>query len=411
MELHQILDSDNYERLIIMLDREDLLQGHKLNLSQEDLVIQCFSKTFYPKLTLVYTDNYFNSTQMSSSIGHYNYDAFVSCLDKGEMVNYPTITIIILKMRVHLGSFFPYSTLEAMLMIAIGRGNYIDREQYNMLSTLRPSTIESVTSVYGQPFWKKACANMSGSISPDLRELAISLGLDYHMDKETICTELSSIQKLDNIEKYNQAIMRREELRMAATLGQPEDFLDGKIPTFACRNKGVLPYNPTEINALDISYFRDTRGAIWCIPSSSFDDVLQRKINPYTSEALPQDFLITVKAKKDVLEELGLKPANRAVMTYPEAIKKIQTVDGISNDMSEKVLAGFIQICIVNGVPEVRIRNLTPQEITQILRSNQIFVDLSGVTGLEALYFLSYTVRDLSKRNNTAAVAVIRSIH
>ena len=45
----------------------------------------------------------------------------------------------------------------------------------------------------------------------------------------------------------------------------------------------------TEYNDIDIAYYKDDAGAVWCFTSDQFDRLRDNKTNPYTNNFLPEN--------------------------------------------------------------------------------------------------------------------------
>lgn len=394
-ELQRVVDKDSLTILSILLDMPTLM-GRPYEPRDMLLSIRAFSPISFDKIPTPNTKVLLDFKSLDDAVTYLNSDAYMKLLRRGQLPSYLLINKILIGMRAYrnMGRIIAVQELEKMLTSSISVGTQLDQDQLSIISIMGRDILDSVTKEYEQPYWRKICKspNPNGDTPEPLRRLAISLNIDPTMSQAAICESINTLSKSDK-EALKEAARRRQQLRMAGDLGTMNEFLNGKVPNLVCRNKSLLQQDPFDYNDIDLAYYRDDQGAIWCFGSDSFATILESGVNPYNSTVLPNSFKEELRYRIDVLKRLGVDASRGEIgvytskipITFTKSIDSLTAKDVVSERTSEDSLNGFIRLASANGISPETIRTLSKDRMTNALRSIGYNVNLAPLSTSHAL--------------------------
>ena len=316
------------------------------------LAIRSFSPISFDKIPTPDTIVMMDHKSLHDSVTYLNSSSYEKLLKRGQMPSYLLVNTILISMKSYksAGRIIAVQELEKMLLSSISLGTQLDQDQLSIVSVMGQDVLNSVTKEYEQPYWRKICRASSSPDSPGvivktpepLRRLAISLNIDPTMSKASICDSINTLSKADK-EALKDAARRRQQLRMASDMGTMNEFLGDKVPTLVCRNKVLMQQNPLDYNDVDLAYYRDDQGAVWCFSSDTFSSILESGLNPYNSTLLPPSFKDQLRYQIDVLRRLGIDAGNGQVGIYSSRVPITfdKSIDSLTSKdvVSEKTLS------------------------------------------------------------------------
>lgn len=234
--------------------------------------------------------------------------------------------------------------------------------------------------------------------------MAISLNIDPTAGHGSICETISKLSKSDK-ESLKEAARKRQSLRMASDLGNMNEFLGEKAPVLVCRNSSTMSHSPSDYNDINLAYYRDSQGAIWCFTSDMFADLVESKTNPYSSAVLPPSFVTQVQYQIDVLKKLGIDAGHGEIgiysaqipQTFSVAIDSLENKDVVNEKSSSRAVNAFIELAAMNSVSPDTIKNLKKDRMIDALRSIGYNVDLSQLGTGHALVTTARMVNYINK--------------
>ena len=222
-----------------------------------------------------------------------------------------------------------------MILYSVENGMEIDEYQLKELSfQASVDLIENIKNFYNKPLWKKLCDEKKIKIEKDksrkninkkLRQLAFDLNLNINNSPEEICQEIKKISEIDR-EVYLKAVISRQEERIERQIsGASSLTLEQK----RCNVKSKVLNNPYEFSDARVLFLVDPSDKqLYCFTSDMFDSLISSKRNPYTNNPLPVLFLETVKAQRNLLEQLDLFQENNSIKeALEEAFDKDQEIN------------------------------------------------------------------------------------
>jgi len=413
-ELQRFVDKDSLQQLSILLDKPNLA-GRDYESRDMLLSIRSFSPISFDKIPTPDTLIMMDYKSLDDSVSYLNSISYEKLSKRGQMPSYLLINKILIAMKSYksLGRIIALQELEKMLLTSISIGTQLDQDQLAIISTMGQDILSSVMKEYEQPYWRKICKapdvpfNSTSKLPPipePLRRLAISLNIDPTMTKSSICDSISNLSKADK-EALKEAARKRQQLRITSEMGTMNEFLNDKVPTLVCRNKTLMQQNALDYNDIDIAYYRDDQGAVWCFTSDLFASVLESGINPYNSTLLPDSFKQQLRYQIDVLKRLGINAnrgeigiySSRIPITFDKSIDSLTSKDTISEKNSESALDLFIQLASRNNISPETIRNLSKDQMSNALRSIDYNVNLSPLSTSHSLVTTSRIIEYIHK--------------
>jgi hypothetical protein len=394
-ELQQVVDKESLAILSILLDMTTLM-ARDYESRDMLLAIRAFSPISFDKIPTPDTKIMMDYKSLDDAVTYLNSTAYDKLIKRGQLPSYILINKILIGMRGYrnLGRIIAVQELERMLLSSITVGAQLDQDQLSIVSVMGPDILNAVTHEYEQPYWRKICKspNPKGETPEPLRRLAISLNIDPSMSQSAICDNINTLSKADK-EVLKDASRKRQQIRMAGDLGYMNEFLNGKIPNLVCRNKSLLPHDPFDYNDIDIAYYRDDQGAVWCFGSDSFATILESGVNPYNSTVLPTSFKEQLQYQINVLKRLGVDASrgeigiytSRIPITFSRSIDSLTNKDVVTEKTSEQALDSFIQMANRDGISTETVRSLSKERMMDALRSIDYNVNLAPLSTSHAL--------------------------
>jgi len=423
-DLQKFLDKESLTALSILLDMPSLI-GRDYEPKDMLLSIRAFSPISFDKIPTPNTVTMMDYKSLDDSVTYLNSFAYDRLIKRGQMPSYLLINKILIGMKTYknLGHIIAIQELETMLLSSISVGTQLDQDQLAIISTMGQDILAAVTKEYDQPYWRKICKapNPPGtnSLTPEpLRRLAISLNIYPTMNKSAICDNINNLAKADK-EALKEAARRRQQLRIAADMGTLNEFLGDKTPNLVCRNRSLLQQNPFDYNDIDLAYYRDDQGAVWCFSSETFSSILESGINPYNSTLLPDSFKEQLRYQIDVLRRLGIDAnrgeigiySSRIPITFDKSIDSLTAKDIVSEASSEQALNLFIQLAGRNNLTPDTIRNLSKEQMMNALRSIDYTVNLAPLSTSHSLVTTSRIIEYLNRLDPDAVKNFFSSLN
>lgn len=367
----------------ILLEREKMVTDINYNLA-----IMSFSNSFLDKYLVAPVET-IDQPLMVTSINFLNYVAFDKLMNLGLTPSYLLMNTLILKLRTYRDQIIPKEAVLKMILSAVSRGVSLDIEQMNIISMSGEDV--AVSTVYNQPKWKKECK--AKEISPETWDLAYSFDIRSN-SKERICQELNLLYQSDPKAVIRGAINRQQH-KMNADLGTIREFEESCGPNLHCQNRDSLGVNPLEYSDLDVSYYRDEDGRVWCYNSTMYENLIRFRVNTYTGKRLPEDFVAMVQTKLNLIREI--RGSVGEPVTISQAVKRLHQVDTINNRQNEVLLREFKEVAQVYGVDKLEI--LTPEQLTEILTRIGFPYNLTELSPNHAFISFSYIIMFLIRKD------------
>lgn len=346
------------------------------------------------------------------SILYINSNVFVMLVERGILPSYVAMNQILMKMRDYYrnGWTVPFIELERMLMTSISHGYLLDREQLTIASTFGKENYQALLKAYEEPYWKKVCRSSSQEIPQTFKILAVGLGLDPESSKKSICENIEEISQA-NPERLKEALVLKKRERLASELGKINEFITSgeNGPMFMCHNKSLLSVDVEDVAEIDVDSYRDDQGKIWCFTSDMFLDLLESRVNPYTTNPLPQGFLDKLNLHVKKLSQLGLDRLGRDLITFSASLKKLTEADKVTNEETDRIIDAFMRIAQMYGLNSDSLQDLDRSRMEQVLRLMGINISLKQLTinhsFITFVRILMYRIKDdVNSPNSTKAI-------
>lgn len=431
-EFKKIIDDEDISFLSFLLDRVDLMPRDYENSD----IFQCI-KFFSNKsldnmiyqITIPKTLNGLDYKTLVDSvkyINYYTFDTFVKAgsdneniqndkakrnNNRSQLPSYLLINKILIMMKTFRGEekILAMVELEKMLISSINAGVELDNEQLTLISTLGKDVLDNVKKEYEQPYWKKVCRLPSSEkeVPSRLKKLAASLNIDPGLTQSSICEAINSMSKADK-EALKEAAKKRQQQRMNSNLGSINEFLNNRNPNLVCRNRSVMKHDPTEYSDLDVAYYKDEQGAIWCFGSDLFSSLLETGMNPYNMTLLPYSFKDQINHQLTLLKRLGMSDDSSELINYSQkipvpfaqSIDSLNNNDVISDNINDGYLNTFISLAARNGLTPENIKILSKDNIMSAFRAIHLDIDLLPLSTSHALITTARIIHHVAKSDD-----------
>lgn len=398
-DLQKVVDADSLAILSILLDMTNLM-AREYESRDALMAIRAFSPLSFEKIPISETVVIMDNKSLDDSVTYLNSAAYDRIVKLGKLPSYLLINKILVNMRMYKerGRVLALQELEKMLISSVNVGTQLDQDQLAIISTMGRDILDSLLKTYEQPYWRKVCKAPGSTVVPEpLRRLAVSLNVDPTMSKAAICESLNNLSRADK-EALKEAARRRQQLRISSDMGTMNEFLGGKMPNVVCVNKGLLPHDPLDYNDIDIAYYRDDQGAVWCFTSDTFASILESGLNPYNSTILPDSFKDELKYRIDALKRLGVNTTTiRTPITYSKSLDSLADKDVINEKTSSQAVDIFIQLANKNNISSETIKTLSKDKMMAALRSIGQNIDLAPLSTSHALVTTAHIVEYLNR--------------
>lgn len=411
--LNDLVDKDSINILSILLDDDRITIDNYTSL-QKRMVVEALCEKKLENFKISDDKDLLDNLFLKESVLYINSLAFKKGVETGYIPSYPLINQIVVLMRKYKNSqdIVIMQEYQKMLIESIKYGAQLDQDQLSIISVVGSDVLQSIMKEYERPFWKKSCQFLDNApdnvdnvnINDPLKKLAISLNINPHLNKKSICEKLTNLSKTDP-DVVKTASKSRQEARMISEMATVDEYANNNKPKLSCRNKSLLKNDPNDYNDLEIAYFRDDQGAIWCIPSDMFASIIESGKNPYNETLFPSTFIDYITYKSNVLKKMGVAVdlgemgiySSKIPMSFSEAIDSLTVKDKISEKTSEEALNKFRQLASENNISPATINSLSKLKMKQALRSINIDVDLTPLSISHSLITTARIITELDK--------------
>ena len=368
--LLKLYNDDQITLFGLMCDRLDLLKN---NPTIENMILfKCREILSKYDIKEDQQDSFRNGENIGivKTIESCYFEFFKFFIDSGLIPGYFTITRVILKIKANLNDKPLRDEYIKMLESSIEVGISLDLHQLTILSTSNAGITNLILKKYREPLWKKVCRKPEvGPITRELKTLMYGLNLQNINNKKQLCQTLQQFDMADQSKLLDAAFLRQQK-RIGSEFGKITDFLTTDSPSAICSNSTVLQTNPLDYSDRSLAVFRDGNNHAWCFPSNMFEDLVHDKINPYTSDRLPDEFLLELKSQLDLLRAAGINPSNP--LKFSESINNLKKNDEVTNEESDMIKNTIYSLAEVNRINRNIINNLSVEKMNQILSSIQM---------------------------------------
>lgn len=328
---------------------------------------------------------------VSYAIRNYNMMAYGKLIDRGFLPNYHDINMMLTELRKvqRTDDDVTSSKLEKMITFAVELGVEMDKYQIDYLYKINPNIGRLVQDKYSVPHWRKVCSSPKGNSPQRLRRLASGFDLPLSHSKEFLCDEL---RKIDEAER-DRFIESREDARRSYYLtqmgGNYNNDENGAKINLEDYQQAIVPdkriSNPESYNPLSMVFYRDDQGRPFFFVREQFDDLLSKKMNPYTQEKLPDNFVEEIRMKKNIYKDLGIegdldylnKNLTMVPKTFSEAYDALDKPDEVTSDSDLYEFEKFKILASKNGISDYLIENLKTDQLQSSLPLAYKHFDLS----------------------------------
>ncbi len=376
------LNSSQLTEAGILLDRPELLSG---KLGEEDIEESIMSHSNDIAMAQLASDTTrpypLDHRAIMEAVKYLNSEVFLFIVTQGMLPSYVLVNQMLLKLKEYKKSEYVmcYVEVEKMLLDSVNYGYIMDREQLNIVAPLGKDSYEALLQAYSDPYWKKTCRIRNSETPARLKNLALGVSLPPESNKNYICENLVRITQADP-SKLKEALILRHQEKLAARLGTITEFIGNKSPLLACRNHSQLAVDISDIADIDIDFYRDDEGFVYCFTSDMFIDLLESGVNPYTSKKLPESFMQQLKVHLQELKRLGLNKSGRELITFSGTLELLEAADKVSNEESERAVDAFMRLAQMYYVQAGSLQDLTREQMEQVLRNLGISVSLQDLT-------------------------------
>jgi hypothetical protein len=312
-------------------------------------------------------------------------DIFKILVDKGLFVSYFTVNDIILNLieAAKTENKILFSEYTQMLLHIVARGTVIDTEQMLLININSELVGSAVATEYNKPLWEKVCSGaLSAPLSSSLKSLAVALNLDTTKSKDDICSEIRSHTEV-SADILKRAAINRHRRHAGLLTGTLREFIDG-TPERTCINRTARQTDPFSYNDAQLAFYSNKKDELWCFTSDTYEQLLEKKINPTNGEKLPAGFLRQIRTQLEQLEMLGLSPADP--LSTILAIDSLSTPDAITDKESSFYVETIIKLGLATGVEESFILSLSPDRMNAAL--SMINMEQNGLEKLSQTHRL-----------------------
>jgi hypothetical protein len=303
--------------------------------------------------------------------------------------------------------------IENILLSCISHGSTLDNYQYTLMSTIGGDFASSILNAYRLPSWRKECSSEEGEISLKLKQTATVLNIDSNLNKKGVCRALQEISAADK-NTLEEAAIRRQQIRLNSNLGRINEFLEDNSPNLICRNSDRFQNNPLKYNDVDLAYYRDDEGHVWCFTSDTFSLLEEQKKNIYNDQKLPDNFLRELRCKTTMLKTLEILEGKRytnGAITFLQALEKIENPDTLDNNMSSKILSNFVNEALEKeNLSLFKLEAISKDSYSRILNSLGFNLNFTSLSNEHTLVTVAYSYFLLSDEGKKSFLRAVRNL-
>lgn len=359
------------------------------------MILKALGDRLYPYLTLSDHGVLWSNTLLMEAVKYLNVPAFTYIVKAGYLPKYPDINLILVKARGYRssGDNDSYQAVLQMIKVIVENGAELDMEQREMVLSISKELYDELVKVYKVPYWKKVCSNPHQTEIPlRLRQLALTLNIPTN-DFKSVCSNIQAISQSDR-EEIKEAAMKRQSTQMGLKMGYLTEFVAGSPPVLLCENQGLINGRPNDYSDVEMSYYRDSKGRVWCFTSDKYDNILETRKNIHTNEALPEEFLDEVRFKSSILHKLGMN-----TLAAPQHMS--QHIDQVwTDDTFDNTQVDLIRVIDDTGLPRERVTKLTNVQIQRYFDQLDINTNVKDLTSKHAILTLAWVLDWLKSKNS-----------
>ncbi len=387
------------EVLSILMDYAAEVDKSKTR-QENNLYIKSLGEKLLPKLTPLKESNYYINLDLLDCINYLNAPAFKYLVSSGLVPAFPVVNEILLLARSFKAQqyLFAMDAMLEMLQATVSTGYDLTSDQRLLLTGVSDAFQTKKLTQEKQPYWEKACSSTSTEVPLRLLQLAAELNIPISGSKTMICNRMRDFAKRDPKE-LKEAAVRRSRERMNITMGFLDDFISGTPQGITCENGSLIRGNPHEYADVDLSFYRNASGKVYCYTSDQYASLLETKVSPETQEPLPVAFLEELKFKADLLKKLQL---SRPPQKISDAIDQLSQADTLDTEIVytwEPMKRRLFEDLAKKGISSERLNQITPVAISELLRKYGINGNVGKLTPSHARDTLIWILDWLSKYN------------
>lgn len=316
-------------------------------------------------------------------IDHYNVQAFGYVLTKTPVPSYVLINDIILRMKraAQGDDLIIAAQLRDMLKLSINHGARMDEYQLNEVKNISSVMAEDLAKSYSEPLWEKDCRNLYTSSNPQIRELAFNLGLNLSDDKRKMCKSLKLLAGAPK-EKVIAAAVKRKREMVSIRLADTSTVLSNNstVPQVSISNEKMGSVSPLEYNDFETIVYTDQSGDVWLLTADYYDKIAETKLNPFTSQQLPDNIIQNVKQYQTLLRYYNIKPR-----PISQALNDLSKPMTINNEVTQREVDDFKQLLILNQINVHEFGYFTSLDIDKLLSDLKLPVPVSQLSQNHAI--------------------------
>ena len=339
------------------------------------------------------------------SIKYLNLSTYEIFVNRGAELTYLNVLEMLGMMKNYkkVNDIISLGQINSMLSYSVSKGLMLDLDQMKLLKNIDLGLYNEMKKEYEQPKWRKLCLsneeNSKGNDnendkgpSDDLSILAFSLNLNPLADKSVLCSQIKDIVSIDpNLVK--KAITDRQKDRLSSSLSLIQDYIGlNKPKEGAGKEKGdekevgkekddekkeiekkyeLLFENRSVMGDfydnldVDVVGYRDNMGKVWVFVSPDFRTLIDKRINPYTSQPLPNWFIKELERKLEYISLFRFSP----LVPLSETVLNLSKPDIISNDNYSRYGKAFdIELGLkMDDLTRNNINNMSVEELNTML--------------------------------------------
>jgi hypothetical protein len=290
-----------------------------------------------------------------------------------------------------------------ILLNAVDNGAEVDNSQYNIIELLPRNDIkEAFDTRYNQPYYKKICSSNRMMEAPvTLRKLHYSLGQDENASKQTICSNLESLESMTE-EEASEILMKVNSKELDKVTLSSE--LKGE-------SSSVLPKKFLDKPPDHVVTYRDGNNLIQGYSYESYDDILSSGVDTISRRKL------TDRVRNEMIEkrahitkvgrELFMEPRDMRNISVSSSVQSLRKPD--KPQSYDNILYYFVSILEDNGISKSGWQKLTKEQLKAALRTVGIEMtqEVSSIDlqrNIVATAYLSH----LSKDKQTQLINILK---
>lgn len=368
------IDSVFMTKLAILLDLpEYIVSTPSLSEIIRDHSMKCLNLKLNSNINLSPED-------LNLSLKYVNNESYKNMMDKGCIPSYLTVNNLILLFKFfnndESNNNVSLNNIKDMLEYTVSSGVKIDPYQFEIIRATDYIFSNNIITKY----------QISYTIDPlSLKNIAnthhINIDKTSNIDTNTqILNALRIISKTDPI-KIKKSAINRQIIRNNPNIHSITDLISSRTS-----NDDNNIFNNSEYNDIDLSYYIEN-GITWCFTSDMLDSILKTRINPYTKQKLPDEYIKKLQGQRSLLKRLGF--------TTSYIDKNVETTYEVINFIySQLIRNNFFNLSRLYNITPELIESLNINEMTNIL--NMIKINNTNLDQLNkshahlTFYILSY---------------------